>query len=64
MPVTTHTDLRAQLKSALRQVRLSRHYPECRCGAFKHNFCTADESLWSNTVNRLLGAVIRQQRAS
>lgn len=58
MTITAAPELRTQLTTALTQVRASRHQIDCMCGQYR-GYCTPEEKLWSNAVDRILDTIRR-----
>lgn len=52
----------AELSNALRQARLARHHPDCRCGIYRDApepmrgapYCTPAEWRWESMLDRLI----------
>ena len=57
--MTAPTLAAGQLADALTMVRMSRHHPDCRCGMYQSNWCTADEKRWCYQVDKLLETIRR-----
>lgn len=57
MTVTVIPTPAQQCAEALKQARLNRHHPTCRCGLYRQNgapYCTSGEATWAGILDRLI----------
>lgn len=54
-----------QCQEAVKQARLHRHHPDCRCHMVRQNgspYCSDGEATWSSILDRLIDRVLETSR--